>query len=51
MTTLFGLALARWQAGATLPEGLTMLASDGTSIAAVVVGEPMHLLASKPSPL
>jgi glutamine amidotransferase len=58
---LFGLALARWQAGAALAEGLadaarsvlghgggrlTMLASDGRSIAAVVVGEPVHLLAS-----
>ena len=58
---LFGLALSRWQAGATLVAGLTdtarevldhgggrltMLASDGTSIAAVVVGEPVHLLAS-----
>ena len=55
---LFGLALARWQAGARLDEGLadtaraaldhgggrlTMLASDGTSIAGVVVGEPVHL--------
>jgi glutamine amidotransferase len=55
---LFGLALARWQAGAPLAEGLadaaravlghgggrlTMLASDGASIAAVVVGEPVHL--------
>jgi glutamine amidotransferase len=58
---LFGLALARWQAGASLPEGLadaardvlahgggrlTMLASDGTSVAGVVVGEPMHVLAT-----
>ncbi len=58
---LFGLAVARWQAGAGLAEGLadtarsvlrhgggrlTMLASDGRSIAAVVVGEPVHLLAS-----
>ncbi len=56
---LFGLALARWQAGASLPEGmagaahdvlahgggrLTMLASDGAGVAGVVVGEPMHLL-------
>jgi glutamine amidotransferase len=56
---LFGLALARWQAGAPLAEGLadaarsvldhgggrlTMLASDGTSVAAVVVGEPVHVL-------
>ncbi len=58
---LFGLALARWQAGVPLAEGLaaaarsvldhgggrlTMLASDGASIAAVVAGEPVHLLAS-----
>jgi glutamine amidotransferase len=58
---LFGLAVARWQAGAGLAQGLadtarsvlrhgggrlTMLASDGRSIAAVVVGEPVHLLAS-----
>jgi gamma-glutamyl hercynylcysteine S-oxide hydrolase len=58
---LFGLALARWQAGAALADGLvdaarsaidhgggrlTMLASDGTSIAAVVVGEPVHLSTS-----
>lgn len=57
---LFGLALARWQAGAPLADGLadaarsvldhgggrlTMLASDGTSLAGVVVGEPMHLCA------
>jgi len=57
---LFGLALARWQAGAALADGLadaarcvldhgggrlTMLAADGTSVAGVVVGEPMHLLA------
>jgi glutamine amidotransferase len=56
---LFGLALARWQSGASLPQGLadaardvlahgggrlTMLASDGTSVAGVVVGEPMHVL-------
>jgi glutamine amidotransferase len=56
---LFGLAVARWQAGATLAEGLadtarsvlahgggrlTMLAADGNSIAAVVVGEPVHVL-------
>ena len=56
---LFGLALARWQAGASLPAGLagaardvlahgggrlTMLASDGESVAAVVVGEPLHVL-------
>ena len=58
---LFGLALARWQSGAGLADGLvdaarsvldhgggrlTMLASDGTSIAAVVVGEPVHLARS-----
>jgi glutamine amidotransferase len=58
---LFGLAVAHWRAGAGLAEGLaqtarsvlrhgggrlTMLASDGRSIAAVVVGEPVHLLAS-----
>lgn len=56
---LFGLALARWQAGASLPAGLagaardvldhgggrlTMLATDGTAVAGVVVGEPMHVL-------
>lgn len=56
---LFGLALARWQAGASLADGLadaarsvlahgggrlTMLASDGVSVAGVVVGEPMHVL-------
>ena len=56
---LFGLAVARWQSGARLAEGLagaardvldhgggrlTMLASDGRSIAAAVVGEPVHLL-------
>lgn len=56
---LFGLALARWQTGASLPDGLadaardvlahgggrlTMLASDGTTVAAVVVDEPMHAL-------
>jgi gamma-glutamyl hercynylcysteine S-oxide hydrolase len=55
---LFGLALARWQAGVSLPDGLvdaarclldngggrlTMLASDGASLAAVVVGEPVHV--------
>jgi len=55
---LFGLALASWQAGASLAGGLadaarsvldhgggrlTMLASDGAAIAAVVVGEPVHL--------
>ncbi len=59
---LFGLALARWEAGANLATGLaaaardvldhgggrlTMLASDGRSIAAVVVGEPVHLLTSR----
>jgi glutamine amidotransferase len=56
---LFGLALARWQAGASLADGLahaarsvlahgggrlTMLAADGLDVAGVVVGEPMHLL-------
>jgi gamma-glutamyl hercynylcysteine S-oxide hydrolase len=56
---LFGLALARWQAGASLPDGLagaardvldhgggrlTMLATDGTTVAGVVAGEPMHVL-------
>jgi glutamine amidotransferase len=58
---LFGLALARWSAGVPLAEGLadaarsvldhgggrlTMLASDGESIGAVVVGEPMHVLSA-----
>ncbi|MDX6301989.1 MAG: gamma-glutamyl hercynylcysteine S-oxide hydrolase [Nocardioidaceae bacterium] len=58
---LFGLALASWQAGASLDQGLadaarsvldhgggrlTMLASDGAAIAAVVVGEPVHLSSS-----
>lgn len=58
---LFGLALARWQAGASLTDGLaeaardvlahgggrlTMLASDGASVAAVVVGEPVHVLST-----
>lgn len=58
---LFGLALAAWQAGASLIDGLldtaravsdhgggrlTMLAADGTSIAGLVVGEPLHVLAS-----
>jgi gamma-glutamyl hercynylcysteine S-oxide hydrolase len=58
---LFGLAVARWQAGASLAEGLadaarsvlahgggrlTMLAADGSALAAVVVGEPVHVLAS-----
>ena len=57
---LFGLAVAAWQAGASLAEGLagaarsvldhgggrlTMLASDGSAVAGVVVGEPMHVLA------
>ena len=56
---LFGLALARWQAGQPLAVGLagaardvlahgggrlTMLASDGRSVAGVVVGEPLHVL-------
>jgi glutamine amidotransferase len=59
---LFGLALARWQDGASLPDGLagaardvlaygggrlTMLASDGASVAGVVAGEPMHVLATR----
>ena len=54
---LFGLALAAWQTGATLPEGLaeaarlvrdhgggrlTVLAADGETVAGVVDGEPMH---------
>jgi gamma-glutamyl hercynylcysteine S-oxide hydrolase len=58
---LFGLAVARWQAGASLAEGLadtaraalahgggriTMLAADGAALAAVVVGEPLYVLAS-----
>jgi glutamine amidotransferase len=58
---LFGLALARWEAGVSLAAGLadaaragldhgggrlTMLASDGEAIAAVVVGEPVHLSSS-----
>jgi glutamine amidotransferase len=62
---LFGLALSRWQAGASLLEGLTdtardvlahgggrltMLASDGTAVAGVVVGEPMHVLATATGP-
>jgi gamma-glutamyl hercynylcysteine S-oxide hydrolase len=57
---LFGLAVAAWQGGASLPDGLahaprlvldhgggrlTMLAADGASDAGVVVGEPMHVLA------
>ncbi len=69
---LFGLAISRWQAGASLADGLadaarsvldhgggrlTMLASDGGSIASVVLGEPVHvrdtadgvLVASEPS--
>lgn len=56
---LFGLALACWQAGASLPDGLagaaraaldhgggrlTMLATDGSEVAGVVLGEPLHLL-------
>ena len=56
---LFGLAVAAWQGGASLPDGLahaarlvldpgggrlTMLATDGTAVAGVVVGEPMHVL-------
>jgi len=68
---LFGLALSRWQAGASLADGLadaaravlghgggrlTMLATDGSSLAAVVAGEPVfepaeedgRLLASEP---
>jgi gamma-glutamyl hercynylcysteine S-oxide hydrolase len=59
---LFGLAVARWQAGSSLVDGLaeaarlvldhgggrlTMLASDGTSIAAAVVGEPVHVRADE----
>lgn len=58
---LFGLALAGWQAGASLVDGLldaaravgdhgggrlTMLAADGTSIAGLVLGEPLHVLVS-----
>jgi glutamine amidotransferase len=58
---LFGLALASWESGASLAEGLadaarsvldhgggrlTMLAADGAAIAAAVVGEPVHLSAS-----
>ncbi|MGZ4456995.1 MAG: ergothioneine biosynthesis protein EgtC [Nocardioides sp.] len=53
---LFGLAVAAWQGGAPLADGLaeavrlveghgggrlTMLATDGTSLAGVVAGEPM----------
>jgi glutamine amidotransferase len=56
---LFGLAVAAWDAGSSLPDGLaeaarlvldhgggrlTMLATDGEAVAGVVVGEPMHLL-------
>jgi glutamine amidotransferase len=56
---LFGLALAAWQGGAPLAEGLaeaariglahgggrlTMLASDGDAVAGVVCGEPLHVL-------
>lgn len=58
---LFGLAVARWEAGLSLGAGLvaaardvlevcggrlTMLAADGTSIAGLVVGEPLYLLAT-----
>jgi len=58
---LFGLAVAAWEAGASLPDGLaaaaravldhgggrlTMLAADGASVAGVVVGEPMHVLST-----
>jgi gamma-glutamyl hercynylcysteine S-oxide hydrolase len=58
---LFGLAVARWQAGTSLAEGLadtaraalahgggrlTMLAADGAALAAVVVGEPLYVLTS-----
>jgi glutamine amidotransferase len=57
---LFGLAVAAWEGGASLPDGLAhaaragldhgggrlaMLAADGASVAGVVVGEPMHVLA------
>jgi gamma-glutamyl hercynylcysteine S-oxide hydrolase len=56
---LFGLAVARWQAGASLADGLvgaarsvsdhgggrlTMLAADGRSLAGLVLGEPLHVL-------
>jgi glutamine amidotransferase len=57
---VFGLALAAWQAGASLADGLveaaralgdhgggrlTLLATDGTSIAGLVAaGEPLHVL-------
>jgi gamma-glutamyl hercynylcysteine S-oxide hydrolase len=55
---LFGLAVAAWEGGASLPDGLataarqlldhgggrlTMLATDGAAVAGVVVGEPMHV--------
>lgn len=55
---LFGLAVSAWQAGADLAAGLaeavcavrehgggrlTVLAADGTSIAGVVSGEPLHV--------
>lgn len=58
---LFGLAVAHWQAGASLGEGLTeaargvlgfgggrltMLAADGDSVAGLVVGEPLYTLTS-----
>ena len=54
----------RWQAGASLPDGLadaardvlahgggrlTMLASDGAAVAGVVVGEPMHVADRRPT--
>lgn len=58
---LFGLAVAAWQGGAGLAEGLvaaaemaqrhgggrlTMLAADGDRVAGVVLGEPLHLCES-----
>jgi gamma-glutamyl hercynylcysteine S-oxide hydrolase len=58
---LFGLALARWQAGASLADGLadtarsvlahgggrlTVLAADGSALAGVVVAEPLYVHAS-----
>jgi glutamine amidotransferase len=58
---LFGLAVSAWEGGATLGAGLvaaardvaaagggrlTMLATDGTGLAGVVVGEPLWLLES-----
>jgi glutamine amidotransferase len=58
---LFGLAVARWQAGASLAEGLadaarsvlahgggrlTMVAADGAAIAGVVVAEPLYVHSS-----